>query len=110
MVRIRIALREPIEVEYVKDAQVETYTAGEEKSKFSTTGRGEVRTILEGDGDADCIVRFYVDGTLVAADNTPSNEPSIVCHTFTTSFEIRTYSAVAGDFKHASIRCFGWRK
>jgi len=110
MVRIRIALREPIEVEYVKDAQVETYTAGEEKSKFSVTGRGVVRTVLEGDGDADCIVRFYVDGTLITADNSPSNEPCECNHRFNTSFEIRTYSAIAGDFTHASIRCFGWRK
>jgi len=110
MVRIRIAFREPIEVEYVKDAQSETYTAGQEKSKFSVTGIGVVRTVIEPDGDPEVIVRFYVDGTHITADDSPSDEGAECNHRFTTSFEIRTYSAVAGTFKHGSIRCFGWRK
>jgi len=110
MVRIRIALRESIEVAQDISGVAETYTAGEEKSKFSVTGRGVIRTVVQGDGDADCIVRFYIDGTHITADDSPSNEPCEVNQTFTTSFEIRTYSAVAGTFTHSTLNIYGWRK
>lgn len=111
MVRIRIALKEPISVEQNITATSEAYTACTEISKFSIpSGHGVVRTVVQGDGDAQVVVRFYVDGVQVTADDTPSNEPSEVNSRFTTSFEIKTHSATSGTFKHSTLNIYGWRK
>jgi hypothetical protein len=110
LVRISVALREPIPVREDVAGTSESYSAGEEKTKVSITGTGQVTTWVRGDGDAGVIMRFYVDGTLVADDNSPSNEPAVVEHKFTSSFEIRAYAPTAGTYKFSTINVAGWRK
>ncbi|MEM1589833.1 MAG: hypothetical protein QW175_05395 [Candidatus Bathyarchaeia archaeon] len=110
MVRIRLALKEPISVEQNITGTTEDYTAGEEKTKFSVSGAGVIRTVVQGDGDAACIVRFYVDGTRITENDSPSNEPAEVNCAFSTSLVIKTYAESAGSYKHSTLNIYGWRK
>jgi len=85
----------------------EAYTAGEEKTKLTISGEGSVTIHHAGDGDADIITRVYIDGTL--AEEIAGNVPGIITAGFTTSLEIRTYSAVAVTASNSTVHIVGWR-
>jgi len=90
-----------------QDAISETYTAGEEKTKITITGEGSVTMNHAGDGELDIKTRIYVDGTL--EDTIDGNAAAVITVGFTTSLELRTYSAIAVTASCSSFHIVGWR-
>jgi len=75
----------------------ETYTAGEEKTQLSLTGRHGYATLVHiGDGDAGVTTRIYLDGSLF--ESVPANVYAFIFVTFSSSLEIRGYAPSAGTF------------
>jgi len=99
--------RATAKIDTKQDAISETYTAGEEKVKITISAEGEVTLNHAGDGDLDIKTRIYVDGTL--EDTIDGNAAAVITVGFTTSLEIRTYSATAITASCSSFHCVGWR-
>jgi len=99
--------RATTKIDSKQDAISETYTAGEEKTKITITGEGSVTMNHAGDGDLDIKTRIYVDGTL--EDTIDGNAAAVITIGFTTSLELRTYSATAITASCSSFHIVGWR-
>jgi len=99
--------RATAKIDSKQDSVSETYTAGEEKSKIIISGEGQVTLNHAGDGDFDIKTRVYVDGTL--EDTIDGNAAAVVTVGFTTSLELRTYSASAITASCSSFHVVGWR-
>jgi len=99
--------RATAKIDTKQDAVSETYTAGEEKVKITVSGEGSVTINHAGDGDLDIKTRIYVDG--VMEDEIDGNAAAVVTVGFTSSLELRTYSATAITASCSSFHIVGWR-
>jgi len=83
----------------------ETYSAGEEKTKFSIGSRGYLTLVHDGNGDPTLTTRIYVGGVL--KESCPCNVRAIFHITFEESLGVKVYSEVEQVAKSSSLSIHG---
>ena len=89
----------------------ETYTAGEEKTKYTKDGHGHAEVVNFGTGDPEIITRIYYD-----KEGTPETQEiagnvfAIIMIGFTLSLSIKTYRATAGSGYCSAISVVGFSR